>query len=104
MKKKIKKSLKKKITNKKNSKRKKIKKNSGKKKFKSKPVKLKKNLKKFKNKKNKIKNISKETILKVIRLQERLKPNYNFVKKFYFGLENSLERFFNKIDRRIQRK
>ena len=98
MKKKNKKSTKKKITNKKSGKRKKIKKKLGKKKFKSKPLKFKKNLKKIKDKKNKLKNIPKDTILKVIRLQETFKPNYNFIKIFYFGLEKSLERFFNKID------
>ncbi len=72
--------------------------NSTKKKIKSKSIKFKKNLKNTKNKESKLKNIPKDTILKVIRLQEKLKPNYSIVKKFYFGLEKSLENFFNRID------
>ncbi len=93
MKKKFKKLNKKKI-----NKRKKTKKKLIKKKNKLKSKRLKKKLKKFNNKKNSLKNIPKDAILKVIRLQEKLKPNYSFVKKFYFGLEKSLENFFNKID------
>ena len=102
MKRKIKKLPKKKITKNKSNKSKKRKKNPGKKKFKSKSIKFKKNLKNNQNKKNKLKNIPKNTILKVIRFQETLKPNFNFIKKSYFGLEKSLENFFNKIDGIIQ--
>jgi len=98
---KIKKSKSKKLIIKRKSKKRRFKR-----KFKKKPLKLPKKIKnKKKSKKNykkksiKIKYSSKSLILKIIRLQDKLIPKFNF--RFNFGLEKVIRSFFHKIDEKI---
>jgi len=105
-KKKKKKKIKKKIIKIKRTKKKKFtKKNKLKKKIKK--IKLKKKsfivLNKIKKKNNKIIKFrynSKSTILKIIRLQDKLKPKFKF--KFNFSLERTIQGFFQKIADKIE--
>ena len=90
---KIKKKVKIKKRPNKSNRKKKIKKN----KFKKNSIKI---LRKTKNKIiNKTKYSSKSTILKIVRLQDKLKPKFNF--KINFSLEKTIQSFFQKIADKI---
>ena len=99
-----KKKNKRKSIKKKPNKRKSIKKKTNKKKifkFKKKQNFFKKNLV---NLKNKEKKSSSSVLLKIIRIQEKLKPNikFNLNFNFFFNLDKSIQKFFEKIDNKIQ--
>ena len=75
------------------------KKKSKKRKFKKKKILLK-SKKKIKTKKFQSKYTSKSIILQIVRLQEKLKPNFKF--KFKFSLEKTIQSFFQKISDKIE--
>ena len=80
--------------------KKKVKKNKVKIKKKTKITK--KSAKKLSKKKLIIRKKEKNFIIKIIELQDKLKPKFNFNISFIFKLENSIQNFFDKIAKNIE--